>query len=35
MWEKVYRSRYNRERAATVEFDTGATWPVDLGEAGA
>ncbi len=33
-YELHWRDRYRRERSATVETDTGATWPVDLGEAG-
>lgn len=35
MHEQMHRDRYNRERAATIETETGVTWPVDLGEAGA
>lgn len=32
--EQIYRDRYERERAVTIDFD-GVIWPVDLGEAGA
>lgn len=32
--EQIYRLRYQRERACSVDVD-GVTWPVDLGEAGA
>lgn len=33
--EQIYRDRYQRERVATVTTETGVSWPVDLGEAGA
>lgn len=32
--EQIYRDRYGRERAMSIEAD-GVSWPVDLGEAGA
>lgn len=32
--EKIYRLRYRRELACSVEVD-GVPWPLDLGEAGA